>query len=572
MAAGLLPGHKKYIFTGDLLQQIVTTESTVSHNTEEIPSHYWFTYRFADTKPLLNIERTDTLPLILEIDIPDVGSFTTPPRLVEFPSLSLSEGALFPVQSPYAENWGTVSAGYLADYLFRLLGNGAEGTGGIGHVHDNIDLLQLLTYLEEYLLVGGKKIKAGYADETELAREFRTRNFINSMSAGKGGAIDTNGNAQLESLEVRSYLKVMELIYNRLNIQEGDYIFTEGGTIESVQQEDEDAYLLRIRKRHDDDIVPFSTDDIIYGIYHHTGGFFTSWMRVVNVNITANTILVVLGADSEVPAGKNYAPVAGMNLARRGNFTNPARQSSWYLSSQDGEIVFLDKVDNYATVPANRALVLGLPKNLPIPDNLPINPEQPYLYARGIIVQDIHRITYDGKIIRDSIDRGIWSPIVAASYEPYRYTDTVAHEVWHNSCKYQCIADKTLQEPRWNTTDWLLLAGNPEFTLEIVSSNGLDFDYGEVDTTLSIVARIHHTDVTADLLDSDIAWTRETGDILEDNAWNIAKADAGCSMHITTEDVGGYRFVNNGSCKFVYTTYLRDGGEVKEAKQEIPFG
>lgn len=40
--------------------------------------------------------------------------------------------------------------------------------------------------------------------------------FFSSLVAGKGAQIDASGNAEVESITVRSYMKVMELIVNRL--------------------------------------------------------------------------------------------------------------------------------------------------------------------------------------------------------------------------------------------------------------------------------------------------------------------------------------------------------------------
>lgn len=45
--------------------------------------------------------------------------------------------------------------------MSRVYGSG----GGVGHKHRNYDLLELLSYIENYLLVNGQKIKAGYADK-----------------------------------------------------------------------------------------------------------------------------------------------------------------------------------------------------------------------------------------------------------------------------------------------------------------------------------------------------------------------------------------------------------------------
>lgn len=159
------PSLKKYLYAGDYLRSIVVVESNVTYTDRELPSNYTFTYKFADAKPLLNIPRTDIPADVLDITIPDVGSFIIPPRLIEFPRLPLSEGVLMPAQEPYSETWGVTTAGSLADYIAERLSKNYGGGGGVGHHHENIDLLQLLGYTAEYLLLAGKKVKAGYADQ-----------------------------------------------------------------------------------------------------------------------------------------------------------------------------------------------------------------------------------------------------------------------------------------------------------------------------------------------------------------------------------------------------------------------
>ena len=159
------PSPKKYIYTGDYVRPIVVTESNVSGNLREQPANYTFTYKYADGQPLLNLPRTDVPATMLDIVIPEVGNFTVPPRLSEVPRLSLSEGALFLVQNPYNEEWSTTTARGIADFLSALLQALAGNTGGVGHTHTNYSLLQLLSYVEQYLLVDGQKINAGYADK-----------------------------------------------------------------------------------------------------------------------------------------------------------------------------------------------------------------------------------------------------------------------------------------------------------------------------------------------------------------------------------------------------------------------
>ena len=68
----------------------------------------------------------------------------------------------------------------------------------------------LITFLEGLVSEGLVSAKDGL----EIGQ------YVNSITAGKGAGIDRDGNAQVESIEVRSYMKVMELIINRLSAQE----------------------------------------------------------------------------------------------------------------------------------------------------------------------------------------------------------------------------------------------------------------------------------------------------------------------------------------------------------------
>lgn len=58
--------------------------------------------------------------------------------------------------------------------------------------------------------------------------------FVSGLYNGKGAQVDANGNAEVESITVRTYMRVMELIVNRLSAQEGDTFFTESDTIEAL--------------------------------------------------------------------------------------------------------------------------------------------------------------------------------------------------------------------------------------------------------------------------------------------------------------------------------------------------
>ena len=602
------PSQKKYIYVGSYLRQIVVVESNVTGNLRELPTNYTFTYKYADARPLLNLPRTDVPADMLDITIPEVGNFTIPPRLAEVPRLPLSEGDLFPVQNPYSETWSTTTAGALAEVVGQLLAAAAGTGGGVGHTHKNIDLLNLLSYVEEYLLVNGKKIKAGYADtagDISSNRYIRKDQpdgtkfqltigeFIDSMIAGKGIGLFPDGRMQADRVEVRGSMTVKELLFNRWFAQEGNVVFSEAGTIERIEKLDDGTWDLYLRRRWEEDITAFAENDVSYGSINSLlsdGAYYDSWFRVLNVMQAENKLNVVLYPDDEVPGGKNYEPAVGMTITRRGNPVNEERQGFWYISSYEFCICYLDGVTKPILEESNYGIIIGRLKRLELFTNLPINYLHSYVYCRGIVVQDILRVDYKGVIPQQANDRGEWSTEVAASDEPYQaahVVDTGSGQVnlydavWHYGCKWMCLVTGTTDEPRYGCVGWAMIEGNPAFTIEIDSSNGWYFDYEAISvtdeagqpvvfTTLQVVSTLYNQDVTADILDADVSWTRDTGDVAEDNAWAVKRADAGKQLTLTLDDLGT-NYQSRTSCKFKATALLRDGKQVEIAENYVTF-
>lgn len=602
------PSQKKYIYVGSYLRQIVVVESNVTGNLRELPTNYTFTYKYADARPLLNLPRTDVPADMLDITIPEVGNFTIPPRLAEVPRLPLSEGDLFPVQNPYSETWSTTTAGALAEVVGQLLAAAAGTGGGVGHTHKNIDLLNLLSYVEEYLLVNGKKIKAGYADtagDISSNRYIRKDQpdgtkfqltigeFIDSMIAGKGIGLFPDGRMQADRVEVRGSMTVKELLFNRWFAQEGNVVFSEAGTIERIEKLDDGTWDLYLRRRWEEDITAFAENDVSYGSINSLlsdGAYYDSWFRVLNVMQAENKLNVVLYPDDEVPGGKNYEPAVGMTITRRGNPVNEERQGFWYISSYEFCICYLDGVTKPILEESNYGIIIGRLKRLELFTNLPINYLHSYVYCRGIVVQDILRVDYKGVIPQQANDRGEWSTEVAASDEPYQaahVVDTGSGQVnlydavWHYGCKWMCLVTGTTDEPRYGCVGWAMIEGNPAFTIEIDSSNGWYFNYEAISvtdeagqpvvfTTLQVVGTLYNQDVTADILDADVSWTRDTGDVAEDNAWAVKRADAGKQLTLTLDDLGT-NYQSRTSCKFKATALLRDGKQVEIAENYVTF-
>lgn len=577
------PSQAKYLYVGNYLRQIVVTESNVNYTDRALPSNYTFTFKYADARPLLNLPRTDVPADVLNITVPEVGSFTVPPRLAEVPRLPLSEGALFPIQNPYSEEWGTTTAEGFATFVGQFLSSFAGSSGGVGHQHKNIDLLNLLSYFQEYLLVNSQKIKAGYSDiagdiegdkyihkDRSDFTEFLLKllggaeigETIDSLTAGKGILLK-DGRVQADTLEARFALIVQEVIFNRQSAMESDYFFSEAGTIESVELLEDGTYRLPLRKQWENDFTALSENDVIYGIVNNLasggGDYYTSWLRVLNVNTVANTITAVMFPDDEVPGGKNYPPEPLMILSHRGNPVNEDRQGYWYISSRDKCICMLDGVTKPILEENNYAIIIGKLKQLSLFDNLPINYRHSYIYCRGIAIQDLLRVDYQGTPVRSENNRGPWSAEDAVN-NPYQSTQEVYDTVYHVGCKWMCLVTGTTQAPKWNATDWAQIEGNSELTLEFSSSNGYSFFAGRVNTDITPIVYWGYNDISLDVLAGDWSWTRDSGQVTEDNAWSVVHANNGRILHLTNEDMpsnwGATRKV-----KFTCTAYVRDGAE-----------
>lgn len=611
-----LPSAQKYIFAGNALRPIVVTEDNTAYSEEDLPSEYTFSYKYADATPLLNITRAEELPEILDIKVPDLGSFSIPPRLIEFPSLNLSEGALFPVQHPFSENWAVTTASELYNYILsRIAANPESGTGGTGHTHANYSLLSALSLFQKYLLVNGEKINAGTADlANELSEELHARllhkdkedgtnfllkfgEFIDSIIAGKGAGIYPDGRGQFSRLEVRDALVVMRLIINEIQAMAGDFSFSDAGCIEKVEDLGDDTYKLWMEKRTEYDVTNFTENDIMYSIINNllTGGtdYYTSWFRCLTKNVNDNTLTVVLYPDSEVPGGKNYPPVTGYNVTRRGNSVLPdegevnERAQSWLLSSREGRIMFLANVYKPILEDYNYAISIGKFPNIKALDNLPVTTEDVGVMAKTIVCERLYQYDYNGDVISNKVDRGEWSLTVAQSEQPYRFiqhdrlypdgqhtfTELEQHTVYHYGCKWGCLVDKTEDEPVWNSPSWSLLEGDKNYHLDFESSNGWQFFIQQVNTDITAVVSYGNRNITNVLMATDgveVEWLRDTGNIPSDNSWKPTYVDGQKHViHLSVADMGSGWGSEYRKISFICRVFIPVGENFETVENKI---
>lgn len=608
------PSQAKYLYAGNYLRQIVVTESNVSYTDRALPSNYTFTFKYADARPLLNLPRTDIPADVLSITVPKVGSFTVPPRLAEFPRLPLSEGALFPIQNPYSEEWGITTAEAFATFVGQQLAEFAGSGGGIGHQHRNIDLLNLLSYVAEYLLVNNKKIKAGYADiagdiegdkyihkdrvdRTDYLLQFGE--FIDSLIAGKGGGIYPDGRAQFNSLEIRDSLTVLRLIINEIHAMAGDFSFSDCGAIERVELLDDGTYRLTMEKRTDTDWTTLEENDVLCSIINSLliGGtdYYTSWFRPVSKNRNDNTLTVVLYPDSEVPGGKNYPPVEGYNVTRKGNAKVPdageapnERAQSWLISSREGRIMFLQNVFRPILEDYNYALTLGRFPNVKMIEKLPIGSTDVGVMSKIGVFEKIYEADWNGTIIPKKVDRGEWSLATAQGDEPYRFVDYETllenqkvittleqHTVYHYGCKWGCLIDKTIEEPQWNSAGWVLLEGDKNYHLEFTSTAGWQFFKNGVNTDIAAVVSYGNRDITNVLMATtgvEVEWLRDTGNIAADNSWKPVYVDGQKHViRLTSVDMGSEWGLSVRTVKFICRVFIPVGEDMETVENYVGF-
>ena len=422
--------------------------------------------------------------------------------------------------------------------------------------------------------------------------------FIDSMIAGKGAGIYPDGRGQFSRLEVRDALVVMRLIINEIQAMAGDFSFSDAGCIEKVEDLGDDTYKLWMEKRTEYDVTNFTENDIMYSIINNllTGGtdYYTSWFRCLTKNVNDNTLTIVLYPDSEVPGGKNYPPVAGYNVTRRGNSVLPdegevnERAQSWLLSSREGRIMFLSNVYKPILEDYNYALTIGKLPNIKALEKIPVTTNDVGVVSQIGIFERIYQFDYNGDVVPNKIDRGQWSLATAQGNTPYRrvthetqtpagstYTLLEQHTVYHLGCKWGCLIDKTQLEPKWNSPAWEMLEGDKNYGMEFVSSRGWQFFRGQVNTDITAYITYSGMDITDDVMaleGLEIEWLRDSGNIPSDNSWKPTHIDGQLNtLRLSNDDMPpewGYKV---RTVMFICRIFIPVGGETQKIENYVGF-
>lgn len=427
-------------------------------------------------------------------------------------------------------------------------------------------MLELLAYM-----ANAPYLRKDQADAT---------NYLLSLLAGavvgESGQIRLNpdGSIICKRMVVEGSAILNELVFNHQNVLEGDTYFTDRGIIENIVFLGDRQFRLTLRKLYDNDRVTFHAYDVLKCAMNNLDvgrTYRTSWTRVDSVNLDANSIDVTLYDNEDVPGGVNYAPEPAARIIRWGNQVDPDRQQVFFVSSKDGRFLFLQGVTQPILTDGNYAAFFGVPPELDILKDLPLNARQPYVFARGIIYQDLIRVDYQGNPYYSPRDMGIWD----SEHQYIRAYDETAKgyfvdRVWWGGCLWQAaVAKPTIgREPRYNNADWVCLLGGKNMTMEIWSTEGDGFAAGSSWTT-TLIAELWNAEMQiaeAEIGRQNIVWQRISEDTDDDVAWNIqhAQGTVGLQLSINSESDVPQPWTKKSKVRFVCSVLLPE-------VQEKPF-
>lgn len=315
--------------------------------------------------------------------------------------------------------------------------------------------------------------RADHAQRATEAETLRTPNYSDGLTTGAGARIDATGNAEFQSMAVRGFFRAAEYQINRIALSEGDVFHTENGLVKSAARQADGRWQVVLQERFQGDVTGFRAGDILRGAYNGIGTsggaaeIRTSWLRVEAVDAQAGTLTASLYADNQTPEGRNAPPVPLMRLARWGNTTDPERQSHIMESATDGRIVRRVKVSAPIVDGAQSdGFVVGkLPAWLREHFGAAVADASDYVFARGIITQNILRYTPAGRPLAERVDRGLWSASARYFYEEQN-PETGAFEisrVWHDGALYELArGGNGNTAPAAQSTHWTLIQAKPK--------------------------------------------------------------------------------------------------------------
>ena len=550
------PSLGKYIYVDNYIRRIVVT------------------FKYADARPYLNLRRSAVPAKMMDIKVPELGSFTIAPRLVEFQRLNLSGGALFPVQNPYAEEWNVTTIAAIIDFIVEVLEKSYSANGGVGHTHTNYSLLQSLSFLNGYLLENGNKIKAGYADkardlDTPVDDRFLSKlksdtargliNFLKGLTFGdsiqnigfaqglKGFKVwmDSYGKAhgQIDYLEV-----IGKAIFRSLQIDEykhigGNIVLSganaiiekgvpaTGGWKCYLHTDDGDKAVTNDWEPGDQALC--QTFNIKAGVYENVSNryYWRCISEVAQKTDTEEAYIVI--TDDETYRDKsieNDEPKAGDNVVLCGHNT------LWDIAHGVDPTLHRNRMNvTMITTSKEEGGTIEVYRNV---HDFSLSKDNAifHLSSNNICMnsQRFEWISADGSRIPNMIYRGDWAPgTVAAKYEAW----------YHSGGTWLSLVDGNTDEPTGQSAKWKKYAakgedGTSPYTVLIHSESGGNVIHNGQGEIVLVATVLHgQNDITSTLQPNQFSWTIQTGNTSFDTAWNARHEAIGNRTTVSAEEV-----------------------------------
>ena len=568
------PSLGKYVYIDNYIRRIVVTDSEASYEAKELPSNFNFTFKYADARPYLNLRRSAVPAKMMDIKVPELGSFTIAPRLVEFQRLNLSGGALFPVQNPYANEWNVTTIAAIIDFIVEVLEKSYSANGGVGHTHTNYSLLQSLSLLNGYLLENGNKIKAGYADEARDLEDPVDDRFLSKLKAdtakelitflkgitfgdsiqnigfakgfnGFGVWLDEKGRAhgQIDYLEV-----IGKAIFRSLQIDEykhiGGNIVLSGANavIEKVvpvsggwkcylHTDDGDKAITNDWEPGDQALC--QTFNIKAGVYENVSNRY--YWRVVSAvaqkSATEKAYIVITDDDAyRDKSTDNDEPKAGDNVVLCGH------NSLWDIAHGVDPLLHRNRMNvTMITTSKEEGGTIEVYRNIHdfslSKGNAIFHLSSDKIYMNS---QRFEWVSADGERIPNVIYRGDWTAgTVAARYEAWYYGGGTWLSLEDNNTD-----EPTEQSPKWKHYATKGEDGTSPYTVQILSESGGNIIHNG-QGQIALVATVLHgeQDITDRLLPNQFSWVIQSGNTDFDTAWNARHEAIGNRTTINAEEV-----------------------------------
>ena len=494
----------KYICADNTVRRIVCTDSSVDFNQKELPSSYTFTYRYSDAKPYLNLQRIDNLPEVLNVHVPDLGSFTIPPRLVEFPQLNVTEGVLIPAQFPFKQEWGTVTLydilSYVLSYVYTESGSGGGdiyliklGDTTVPTDYNTFSALRILEEIKKAIDDNDVFIRKDREDSSLfllsllggvlVKKNLKVGDFITGVI---GALIDEIGNAEVETLYARKKIFTPEMAYNRITYVKGKWVVSPGGgcTIDEVVDNGDGTWTVKPDLTEADGLSQFKGD--ILSTYFVTKsdegkltGFEEMKFRVESADYTEKTFVLTAKPDTD------WVPQPQMVLAQGGNFTDPDRQSYTVIEAVNGNncITFFEHANTWDTEPAQMEGWLGKKKGMTVQG---INCDNYSAVLKNLLmigtIFQIDEIT--GESVRVPIWKGEWQKNTKYGYY---------NEVSHNGSRYLCVNPAGTEQEPGTGNHWMVTVEKGEQgTPGLSVVGGGDWDHTKVPYTASTIVSMYN--------------------------------------------------------------------------------